>query len=432
MSRVFVISSDGQPLDPCHPARARRLLNQSKAAVWRQYPFTIRLKGRTVAESITHPLRVKLDPGSITTGIVLVREDIPRVEWAAELTHRGRQIRDGLLARAAIRRSRRQRKTRYRKARFLNRRRPKGWLSPSLLHRVETCMTWVRRLQRLAPVSAVSLELVRFDTQALVTPEIAGLEYQQGSLLGYEIREYLLEKWGRRCAYCGATNTPLQIEHIIPKSRSGSNRVSNLTLACEPCNTEKGTQTAEEFGHPHIQAQAQRPLRDAAAINTTRWMLYQRLVATGLPVEVATGGRTKFNRSRLGLPKSHWLDAACVGVSTPDTLDVRTVRPLFIRATGHGSRQMCGTNASGFPIRHRQRIKKHYGFQTGDMVKAVVPTGKRTGVHVGRVLVRASGSFDIRTASGRQAGIHVRWCRHIHRADGYHYQEAALPPQRKR
>jgi hypothetical protein len=99
--------------------------------------------------------------------------------------------------------------------------------------------------------------------------------------------------------------------------------------------------TAQEFGHPHIQAQARLPLKDAAAVNSTRWALYRRLVASGLPVEGGTGGMTKFNRTRLGLPKAHWTDAACVGASTPEGLDGRGVRPLLIRATGHGSRQLC-------------------------------------------------------------------------------------------
>ena len=139
-----------------------------------------------------------------------------------------------------------------------------------------------------------------------------------------------LNKWHRRCAYCGAEATSLQVEHIVPRARGGSDRVANLALACEPCNQQKGTQTAEEFGHSAIQAQAECPLKDAAAVNQTRWALYRRLVATGLPVEVGTGGRTKFNRTRLGLPKAHWHDAACVGSSTPEVLDTREVRPLLI------------------------------------------------------------------------------------------------------
>jgi 5-methylcytosine-specific restriction endonuclease McrA len=157
------------------------------------------------------------------------------------------------------------------------------------------------------------LELVRFDTQLLENPEIGGAEYQQGELAGYEVREYLLEKFTRTCAYCGATGVPLQVEHVVPRVRGGSNRVSNLTIACEPCNQAKGSRTAEEFGHPDVQAQAQRLLKDAAAVNASRWALYRRLQASQLPVEVGTGGRTKCNRTQRGLPKTHWLDAACVG-----------------------------------------------------------------------------------------------------------------------
>lgn len=421
MSFVFVLSSDGQPLDPCHPARARQLLKHGKAAVWRRYPFTIRLNARTSAESITHPHRLKLDPGSKTTGIAVVAEMTRRVVWAGELTHRGQAIRDALLSRRGIRRSRRQRKTRYRQPRFLNRRRPKGWLAPSLQHRVDTTLTWVNRLRRFVPITAISTELVRFDTQLLENAEIRGVEYQQGSLAGYEVREYLLEKWGRRCAYCGAKDTPLQIEHITPRVRGGSDRIPNLTLACERCNQQKGTHTAEEFGYPAIQAQARRPLKDAAAVNTTRWALYGWLVATGLSVEVGTGGRTKFNRTCLGLAKAHWHDAACVGSSTPDSLSTAGVRPLYIKATGHGTRQMCRMDKYGFPRTGPKQARVVKGFRTGDLARAVVTSGKKAGTYIGRVAVRKTGNFDITTEKGVIQGLNYRFFRLIHRADGYSY-----------
>lgn len=425
MSQVFVLSADGQPLDPCHPARARKLLTSGRAAVWRRYPFTIRLRDRTADASTTHPHRVKLDPGSKTTGIAMVAEATGRVVWAGELQHRGQAIRDALQTRAAVRRNRRQRKTRYRAPRFLNRRRRAGWLAPSLAHRVETTLTWVNRLRRLSPIAAISTELVRFDTQLLEQPDISGVQYQQGTLAGYEVREYLLERWGRRCAYCGKQGVPLQVEHIVPRARGGSDRISNLTLACEDCNTRKGTQTAAEFGHPHMQTQAPQPLRDAAAINSTRWALYQRLTATGLPVEVGTGGRTKFNRSRLGLPKAHWLDAACVGASTPDTLDRRGVQPFHIRATGHNSRQMCRMDKHGFPRTSAKAARTVHSFRTGDLVRATVTTGKKVGCYVGRVAVRANGSFNLTTPSGTIQGLHYRFFRCLHRADGYSYSPSA-------
>src|SRR6266511_3813853 len=180
---VFVLSTDGQPLDPCHEARARELLSKGRAAVWRNFPFTIKLTNRTRAESQTHDHRLKLDPGSKITGLAIVQEGTARVVWAGELTHRGQQIRDALLHRRQIRRSRKQRHTRYRPARFLNRRRRAGWLEP---------------------------------------------------------------------------------EHLIPRSRGGSDRITNLTIACRPCNERKDRLTAIEFGFPHLMAQAKRPLKDVA------------------------------------------------------------------------------------------------------------------------------------------------------------------------
>ena len=134
---------------------------------------------------------------------------------------------------------------------------------------------------------------------------------------------------------------PLQIEHVLPSSRGGTNRASNLTLACEPCNTAKGNQTAAEFGHPEVEAQAKQPLKDAAAVNATRWVLFERLQALGLPLETGTGGRTQWNRTRRGIPKTHWLDACCVGASTPGVLHWQQVVPWQIEAEGRQSRQMC-------------------------------------------------------------------------------------------
>jgi len=179
MSFVFVVDQHKQPRDPVHPAVARRLLKEGKAALFRRYPFTLILKPEVSMPAPT-PLRLKLDPGSKTTGMVLVDDQSGWVVWAAELAHRGQQIRDALLTRRGVRRNRRQRHTRYRPARFLNRRRRTGWLPPSLESRISNVETWVRRLSRLAPVEALSMELVRFDTQLLQDAEISGVRYQQG------------------------------------------------------------------------------------------------------------------------------------------------------------------------------------------------------------------------------------------------------------
>jgi 5-methylcytosine-specific restriction endonuclease McrA len=418
---VLALDTNKRPVDPIHPAAARKLLTEGRVAVFRTYPFTIILKDKSDAP--TKPIEIKLDPGSKTTGIALLSGG--NVIFAAELTHRGQAIKASLESRRAIRRGRRNRHTRYRKARFLNRTRPKGCLAPSLQHRVDTTLTWVNKFIRFSPVTSIAQELVRFDLQQLENPEISGVEYQQGELLGYEVREYLLNKWDRKCTYCKIENVPFQVEHIQPKAKGGSNRISNLCLACEKCNQKKGTKDIKDFlaKKPvllkQIMNQTKRPLKDAAAVNSTRWALFNKLKETGLPVSTGSGGQTKFNRSKLGLPKTHWLDAACVG--KVDSLSVLTTKPLLIKAAGHGTRQMCRTDKFGFPSRYVPRCKFVKGFQTGDIVKAVVTSGKKLGTYVGRVAVRTRGSFNISDKSGLIDSISYQFCKITHHKDGYGY-----------
>ena len=189
MNRVLVVDKDKQPLMPCHPARARALLRAGQARVLRRQPFTVILTERAGGE--TQTVQLKLDPGANTTGMALVGhfQRGQRVIWAAEMTHRGFAISRRLETRASQRRFRRSRHTRYRPARFLNRRRAPGWLPPSLQSRVQNISTWVARLRRWSPITALALESVKFDTQALQDPEISGAEYQQGTLAGYEVRQ---------------------------------------------------------------------------------------------------------------------------------------------------------------------------------------------------------------------------------------------------
>ncbi len=430
MSNVFVVDANREPLNPIHPGYARFLLTQNKAAVLRRFPFTIILKEKASHPNV-QPLRIKLDPGSRTTGLAVVNDRTGAVVFAAEIGHRGEAIKKALSQRRAVRRSRRQRKTRYRKPRFANRRRRAGRIAPSVESRVANVLTWVKRLIRVCPIGAISLELVKFDFQQMEHPEISGVEYQQGTLAGYEIRQYLLEKWDRACTYCGTQDVPLQVEHIQARANGGTDRVSNLCLACDTCNRAKGTQDIRVFlvDSPEllarILAQARAPLKDAAAVNTARWELYRRLRAVGVPVECGSGGLTKFNRTVRGLPKEHWLDAASVGKNTPLQVKITGVVPLLITATGHGNRQKCNVNEIGFPCSKPKGAKKINGFQTGDMVQAVVTTGTKQGVYIGRALVRASGSFDIRTNQGRVQGISHRYCTPVHRCDGYSYKKGA-------
>jgi len=206
--------------------------------------------------------------------------------------------------------------------------------------------------------------------------------------------------------------------------------VSNLTLACEQCNRAKGTQDIAVFLEKkpdvlkRLLAQAKAPLKDAAVVNATRWTLYERLKGIGLSVECGSGGLTKFNRSMHNFPKTHWLDAVCVGKSTPETVRVKDIAPLLITATGHGCRQMCLMDATGFP-RTRPKPKKFtHGFRTGDIVRATVPHHlKNAGTHVGRMAVKEKGGFTISTSRGKIPDIGKRYCHVLQRADGYGYAQ---------
>lgn len=398
---VFVLDHRGLPLMPCSEKRARKLLASGRARVHRLVPFVVRLIDRTQQTSELQPIRLKLDPGSKYTGVALVREvshtdtDTGETQREAvvlslmEIKHRGNEISNSLKNRRNNRRLRRS-KLRYRSARFLNRgNKKKAWLPPSLQHPIDSTLSWVKRLRLWAPITALSSELVRFDMQKMQNPEISGIEYQQGT------------------------------------SKGGSDRISNLTLACECCNRKKDNHPVEQF-LPHkpqllakILAQAKKPLPDAAAVNTTRWALAKALQATGLPVELATGGRTKFNRTVLQVPKTHALDAACVGqvdqLTSPNTLT------LTITASGRGLYQRIIKDKHGFRRGQRPRIKNHFGFTSGDMVNVHVTQGKKQGHYKGRVGVRSSGKFNIQTLNGLVQGIHHRYCKIIQRGDGYGY-----------
>ena len=470
-SRVFVLDKHGNPLMPCHPARARKLLKSGRARVHRLAPFVIRIVDREIEQCEVPGVVVKIDPGSKHTGIACARVDEAGITHglvSIQLDHRGQFIHEKMEQRARYRRRRRSVNLRYRAPRWRNRhpqacracgknaKHNKGYcgpciqkrdfvdngyrqyrLPPSLFHRVTTTTSWVNRLSRWAPVTSLSMELVRFDTQAMQNPEISGVEYQQGTLAGYEVREYLLEKWNRKCAYCETSGTPLNIDHIVARSRGGTNRISNLTLSCRDCNESKGSEDVETWCERHfrrqngrkiankVTAQAKALLKDTAAVNSTRWALWRELLKAGLPVETGTGGRTKWNRKRFGVPKSHTLDALCIG--NIDSIGSVPNNILIVACIGRGKHQRTTLNKYGFVRSRLPRTKTHHGLRTGDFVRAAVPNGKYKGVHVGRVSIRSSG----RVCVSKVDGISYKNCSVLQRADGYGYsreKEALLIP----
>ena len=481
---VFVLDRRKKPLMPCSERRARILLQRGRAVVHRLRPFTIRLRDRTAEESVLQPLRLKVAPATKATGVALVREDTPgagTVVFAAEVAHKP-GIHAKMLRRAGYRRRRRSANLRYRAPRFDNRhpepcvvcggnarhghkrcrpcaeagdapvglgaREPR--LAPTLRSRVDHTRAWVARSCRWAPVSAASVQVGRYDTQALVDPEISGAEYQRGTLRGYEVREYLLEKFGHRCAYCGGLSGDrvLNIDHVVPSSRGGSDRVSNLALACRTCNEAKGSLLPEEWARSLKRARSplaaarvkgcatvadrlQTPLRGPAAVNATRWAVWRLLAETGLRLEAGTAARTKWNRAQRGLPRGPATDAACVGATTPTALRWAGRMVHVITALGRGRYQRTNTDAHGFPRGYLMRGKTVHGLRSGDLVHAAVRVRVGGGLPrgfvaeaetTGPVVVRASGSFCL----GPFDPVRWRACRLLQRADGYAYRLVPL------
>ena len=426
-SYVLAVDQNGHPLMPCLSKRAYYLRKIKRARIYCMNPFTIQIIDRTVKESALQETEMKLDPGSKTTGLALCVKGQTRGWFAVQaihIEHRSAQIRDGLTSRRQIRRSRRQRKTRYRAPRFNNRaRKPRFaqgysiWLPPSVVSRIENIVNLCSKFSKYFPVQKIVGELNQFDTQKMQNPEITGVEYQQGTLQGFEVREYLLQKYQYTCVYCNAcafkngksTNIWLEIDHVVPQSKGGSDRVNNLVLACHECNQKKGNLSLEVFlkKKPVVLKRVQeglgKPLNlsDAAQMNTMRKELYQVLrKRLYVPVETYNASQTKFNRVQQAYHKNHWVDASCVG-DTGNCMNILLITQIVMwKAVGRGNRQMCLMNKYGFPRTKAKTVKRYIAptgitFQTGDSVALNQPSGKYKGKYTGIVSIRANGQFDI-------------------------------------
>jgi hypothetical protein len=358
---VYVLNMRGKPLMPTTPRRARLLLKSGKAGVVRRQPFTIQLNYAT--GETKQPITLGIDPGYKTTGYSAVTDK--KELLSGEVAMRT-DIPDKLIEKKQYRRGRRN-KLWYRKPRFDNRVRTEA-LQPSTKHKLESHLSLINKIKGLLPITTVIIEVSSFDTQKMVNPKISGIEYQQGELQGYEVREYLLEKFNRTCVYCGKTNVPLEIEHIVPKSRNGSDRVSNLTISCHKCNQRKGNKTAEEFGYPEVQKLANNPLKATAFMNQIRWKLVNMIGCNH-----TFGSATKCKRIKLGLDKSHANDAFVIAGGTTQT----RVEPCLGKQVRRNNRTL-QLNRKGFKPSIRRR---RYPYQPNDTVKFNGLLYKVKGVH---------------------------------------------------
>ena len=335
-TQVCVLDQNGKPLMPTtRLGKVYRLLKTQKAHIVSYEPFTIQLDYKPDTH-IIQPMTLGVDSGAIHSGYSLANEH--REYYSAEVI-----ARDGISKRLSDRRMYRQnrhyRKTRYRKPRFKNRKnKKKGWLPPSLKQKVAIQLNEINHLHHYFPIEKIIVETAEFDIQKIKNPDISGIEYQQGTLQGYNIRNYLLEKHKRKCFYCGKTVSDFEVEHMLPKSRGGSNRIDNLTLSCHECNQKKDTLTAEEFIQQTLPAKKaaaklkqlpneKRLFKYMAHMNATRWVLYNAIKEKYPNVKMTYGYITKYNRIKAGLPKAHHIDAKCItGFATVPSIDQTVVK----------------------------------------------------------------------------------------------------------
>jgi 5-methylcytosine-specific restriction endonuclease McrA len=383
---VFVLAPDKRPLMPTTPRRARVWLKQKRAHVVNRIPFTIQLCFEPSSRYTQH-VKVGVDTGSKTVGVAAVANS--QVLYQAEIGLRT-DIKRRLDRRRQYRRNRRSRKMRYRPARFSNRKKSTGWLPPSLRSRAESTVKAVVQVAGILPVKHIRVEVASFDTQKMQAPEISGIEYQHGELMGYHVREYLLAKWRRKCAYCGRADIPLQVEHIVPRIRGGTNRVFNLTLACKTCNQSKGKRTAEEFGYPEVQTRALKPLRDAVHVSIVKTLIIRALSSLMGQENVSTtyGYETKYKRMEmLELPKTHYCDAVAIACELGETVVPAKVWYQF-KCVPRGSYQLYNGNRSEHKVSGPQKV---FGWKLFELVKVKGQVGYISGR-------RVSGRFSVKDA----------------------------------
>lgn len=392
---VFVLNRSKKPLDMISNAEARILIRKKLAVIHKIYPFTIRLRDNSCVSN-DKAYTVKIDPGSKHTGIAIV-DDKDSVVMLAEIEHRGHFIKRDIDKRRSLRQARRQRKTRYRPARFLNRTKPKGWLAPSVKSRADNVINFIKKYKKFLNINKVMIENVSFDTAQMASDNyLVGTGYQQSPLYDTNLREFVFSKTNGRCSYCGAKAT--EIDHIIPRVKGGSNSTFNLTPACRSCNQKKSNKTLKEFGK---------------VMNKD----YSHLKPKKLPKDASI-----YNRDQLVLPKEHYYDALSVG--NIENYKFLIDKVLLISAQGRGSRQMCRVDKYGFPRTSAKASKSVKGFQTGDMVKVIVPKGSNKGEYFGKVAVRSNGKFDIndiKTKTKTIQSVGYKYCHIIQRCDGYLY-----------
>ena len=386
---VYVLNVNGQPLMPTNRrGKVKWLLRQGRAKVVRRCPFTIQLLYET--GNHTQPVTLGVDAGSKVIGLSATTQ--AKELYAAEVQLRTDVV-ELLSARRAFRAARRNRTTRYRKPRFDNRRKPSGWLAPSIRQKINTHIQAVKQVHRILPITKIIVEVAAFDIQKIKNPDISGAQYQQGEQSGFwNIREYVLWRDGHACqGRKGCKEQVLNVHHIESRM-TGGNAPNNLITLCERCHNDY------HKGVLKLNLKRGQSLRDAAFMGITRWAVYGELIEIYQDVKLTYGYITKNARIANGLTKTHAVDARCVSgnATVSASNDV-----YYQKAARKRNRQIHkATILMGGYRKLNQAPKYVYGYQLFDKVLY----NSEVGFVFGR---RSSGSFDIRKLDGEKltAGV---------------------------
>ena len=402
---VYVININGQPLMPTNRyGKVRHLLKDGKAKVINRCPFTIQLLYRST--NYTQPINLGIDAGSKHIGISATTKD--KVFYEADVELRN-DIVDLLSTRRELRRTRRNHKTRYRKARFDNRKRDDNWLVPSVQNKVDTHLTVVKKVHEILPVTKIIVEVASFDIQKIKTPNISGVEYQQGEQLDFwNVREYVLFRDGHVCQCCkGKSNDKILNVHHIESRKTGGDAPNNLITLCETCHTGyyKGTVKLPKTIHRGMS------FKDATFMGIMRWAFYNKLKEVYSDVHMTYGYITKNIRITNNLPKEHFIDARCIS-GNPTAVSNNIV--YYQKKVRCHNRQIHKNTILKGGIRKRNQAEYLVkGFRLFDRVKY---QNKQYFIF-GR---RTSGFFDIRTLNGDKVNKGSLSCKKIKFLDTPH------------
>ena len=389
---VYVISKSGQPLMPTeNHAKVRILLKTQKAKVIKKCPFTIQLTYNSTNH--TQEVTLGVDSGSKQIGLSATTKDKVLFESEVELRN---DIVELLSTRRENRRSRRNRKTRYRKARFENRKRKDGWLAPSVQNKVDTHLTVIRKVHEILPISRIIVEAASFDIQKIKDPTISGTEYQQGEQLGFwNIREYVLFRDGHTCQCCkGRSKDKILNVHHIESRKTGGDAPNNLITLCETCHSgyHKGTVKLPKAIKRGMS------FRDATFMGIMRWTFYNKLKEAYPDVNLTYGYITKKVRIENGLPKDHYIDARCISGNPSAVSDDTVYNQKKVRC--HNRQIHKNTILKGGKRKRNQAPYEVKGFRLYDKVRW---KGQSCFIF-GR---RSTGRMDLRHLDGTKVNASV-------------------------